>query len=152
MSDTSDVDRPTETAPTQPVEPVETAGSVETTEPAEPTELTQTTEPVEGDLTERLGMSAGSAEPASPVGGYLPPTSPPLLATASDGAGAAARSGPSVPTVLWGLLLAAVAAGAIVHQVSDVDINFTAAVPVALLAIGAALVIWGVAGLAHRRR
>jgi hypothetical protein len=64
----------------------------------------------------------------------------------------AARPGPSVPTVVWGLILALVAAVAIVHQVSDVDINFTIGVPVVLLAVGAALVAWGVAGLARKRR
>jgi hypothetical protein len=62
------------------------------------------------------------------------------------------RPGPSVPTVVWGLILALVAAVAIVHQVSNVDINFTIGVPVVLLAVGAALVAWGVAGLARKRR
>jgi hypothetical protein len=59
--------------------------------------------------------------------------------------------GPSVPTVLWGLILALVAGFAIVHQVTDVDLNLAVGVPVVLLATGAALVAWGVAGLFRRR-
>ena len=57
-----------------------------------------------------------------------------------------------MPTVLWGLILAFVASLAIVHQVSDVDINLGVLVPVVLLAVGAALVAWGIAGLARKRR
>ena len=78
---------------------------------------------------------------------------PPLMATATAGPSTDIRRfGPSVPTVLWGLILALVASLAIVHQVSDVDLNLTVLVPVVLLAVGAALVAWGIAGLARERR
>ncbi len=95
---------------------------------------------------------AVDSEPA-PTGGYRPPTTPPLMAMASAGPSTDTRRlGPSVPTVLWGLILALVATLAIVHQVSDVDINLGVLVPVVLLAVGAALVAWGIAGLARKRR
>lgn len=88
-----------------------------------------------------------------PTGGYQPPTTPPLVATATaDSAAPGRRPGPSVPTVLWGLVLALVATLAIVHQVSDVDINLAVLVPVVLLAVGATLVAWGIAGLGRKRR
>jgi hypothetical protein len=87
-----------------------------------------------------------------PTGGYRSPTTPPLAATSGTGvAERGPRSGPSVPTVLWGLILALVAALAIVHQVSDVDINLAVGVPVVLLGVGGALVAWGIAGLARKR-
>jgi hypothetical protein len=122
--------------------PTETT-QIETTQ----TETTRA-EPAEGEI--------GTADPSPlPDGGYQPPTTAPPVATGASGPtepGPSARPGPSVPTVLWGLILALVAAGAIVHQVSDVDFNLTVGVPVALLAVGAALVLWGIAGLARKRR
>jgi hypothetical protein len=60
-------------------------------------------------------------------------------------------TGPSVPTILWGLLLGLVAAAAIAHQVSDVGVNLTVGLPVVLLATGAVLVAWGLAGVVRRR-
>jgi hypothetical protein len=60
-------------------------------------------------------------------------------------------TGPSVPTILWGLLLGLVAAAAIAHQVSDVGVNLTVGLPVVLLATGAVLVAWGLAGVLRRR-
>ncbi len=60
-------------------------------------------------------------------------------------------SGPSVPTVLWGLLFGLVAAAAIAHQVSDVNLNLTVGLPVVLLGAGLVLVAWGLAGVVKRR-
>ena len=115
----------------------------------EPTVTAQTTR-----IDTEIPADAPAADPEpAPTGGYLPPTTPPLMATATAGAGTDTRRfGPSVPTVLWGLILALVATLAIVHQVSDVDINLAVLVPVVLLAVGAALVAWGIAGLARKRR
>ncbi len=56
-----------------------------------------------------------------------------------------------MPTVLWGLLLGLVAAAAIAHQVSNVDVNLTVGLPLVLLATGAVLVAWGLAGVVRRR-
>jgi hypothetical protein len=76
----------------------------------------------------------------------------PLSVETPDGPGVRPEpTGPSVPTVLWGLLLGLVAAAAIAHQVSDVGINLTVGLPVVLLATGAALVAWGLAGVVRRR-
>jgi hypothetical protein len=111
------------------------------------------------DLTAQLGLPRPDPHHPEPTsGGYQPPTGAPLLAGAADGDAYGAvptmarRSGASVPTMLWGVILALVAAVAIVHQVSDVDLNLTVGLPVALLAVGAVLVVWGVAGLSRRRR
>jgi hypothetical protein len=103
-------------------------------------------EPTVSDSTTRI-------EPTSPVPpGTTTETATEETAEVPAPEAPVARLGPSVPTVVWGLILALVAAGAIVHQVSDVDFNLTVGVPVALLAVGAALVLWGIAGLARKRR
>jgi hypothetical protein len=99
-------------------------------------------EPTVSDSTTRI-------EPTSPV---PPETTAETTTEVPAPEAPVARLGPSVPTVVWGLILALVAGAAIVHQVSDVDFNLTVGVPVALLAVGAALVLWGLAGLARKRR
>lgn len=67
-------------------------------------------------------------------------------------AGPAERRGPSVPTIVWGLLFGLVAAVVIVGQTSEVDLNLEVSAPLALLAAGVVLVVWGVAGLGRSRR
>jgi hypothetical protein len=113
-------------------------------------------EPTVSDSTTQIEPTS----PAAPEGATeettevpapeVPAAAPEVPAPAAEAP--AARPGPSVPTVVWGLILALVAAAAIVHQVSNVDVNLTVGVPVVLLAVGAALVAWGVAGLARKRR
>jgi hypothetical protein len=63
----------------------------------------------------------------------------------------AARRGPSVPTVVWGLIFALIAAGVIAGQNSDVDLNLDVTAPTALLVAGVVLVLWGIAGLGRSR-
>ena len=62
------------------------------------------------------------------------------------------RRGPSVPTIVWGLLFGLVAAVVIVGQTSEVDLNLEVSAPLALLAAGVVLVVWGIAGLGRSRR
>jgi uncharacterized membrane protein len=65
----------------------------------------------------------------------------------------AARTGVSVPTVIWGLVLALIAGAVIAGQVSDRHVDVGVSAPIVLLAAGVVLVLWGVAGIgrAHRR-
>jgi hypothetical protein len=62
------------------------------------------------------------------------------------------RRGPSVPTIVWGLLFALIAAVVMIGQTSEVDLNLEVSVPVTLLVAGVVLVVWGVAGLGRSRR
>jgi len=62
------------------------------------------------------------------------------------------RRGPSVPTIVWGLLFALVAAVVMIGQTSDVDLDLEVSAPVTLLVAGIVLVVWGVAGLGRSRR
>jgi hypothetical protein len=88
-----------------------------------------------------------AAEPAvEPTLGW-PVTDPEPVAAPEP----AARRGPSVPTVIWGLLFALVAAGVIAAQTSDVDLNLDVTAPTALLVAGVVLVLWGIAGLGRSR-
>jgi hypothetical protein len=88
-----------------------------------------------------------AAEPAvEPTLGW-PVTAPEPVAAPEP----AARRGPSVPTVIWGLLFALVAAGVIAAQTSDVDLNLDVTAPTALLVAGVVLVLWGIAGLGRSR-
>lgn len=61
------------------------------------------------------------------------------------------RRGPSVPTVVWGLVFAFVAASVLAVELSDVDLNLDVSGPVALLVVGVVLVLWGIAGLGRGR-
>jgi hypothetical protein len=63
----------------------------------------------------------------------------------------AARRGPSVPTVVWGLIFALIAGGVIAAQTSDTDLNLDVTAPTALLVAGVVLVLWGIAGLGRSR-
>lgn len=63
----------------------------------------------------------------------------------------AVRRGPSVPTVVWGLIFALIAAGVIASQTSDTDLNLDVTAPTALLVAGVVLVLWGIAGLGRSR-
>lgn len=62
------------------------------------------------------------------------------------------RRGPSVPTIVLGLLFGLVATIVMVGQNSDVDLNLAVTAPLTLLAAGIVLVGWGVAGLGRARR
>ena len=61
------------------------------------------------------------------------------------------RRGPSVPTVVWGLLFALIAAAVLTAQVSDVNLDLNVTAPTALLIAGVVLVLWGIAGLGRSR-
>lgn len=63
----------------------------------------------------------------------------------------AARRGPSVPTIVWGVIFALVAAGVIAAQTTDVNLNLDVTAPAALLVLGVVLVAWGIAGLGRSR-
>jgi hypothetical protein len=90
-------------------------------------------------------------EPA-PAGGATPgpTTSFEPFETASEPV--QVRRGPSVPTIVWGLLFALIAAVVMIGQTSEVDLNLEVSVPVTLLVAGVVLVVWGVAGLGRSRR
>jgi hypothetical protein len=62
------------------------------------------------------------------------------------------RRGPSVPTIVWGLLFTLIAAVVMIGQTSEADLNLEVSVPVTLLVAGVVLVVWGVAGLGRSRR
>lgn len=96
----------------------------------------------EGQPTERSEADAPSVSGPGPAAG---PASTPVPAQPQ-------RRGPSVPTVVWGLIFALVAAAVIAVQVSDVDLNLDVTGPAVLLVAGAALVVWGIAGLGRARR
>jgi len=123
-----------ETDPTTEVETVPTA-SVPLTpaagrEEGRPTEARE--QPAEPSA-QRPGPAAGPGQPS--------PTTPAPLP----------KRGPSVPTVIWGLFFALVAACVITVEVSDVDLNLDVTGPTALLVAGALLVLWGIAGLGRGR-
>jgi hypothetical protein len=87
--------------------------------------------------------------------GYTAPTTPIIPTSANEPTPLAAkqfRSGPSIPTVLWGVIAALVAAGAITREVSGVDLNLGIVAPLVLLSAGVVLVVWGVAGFGRPRR
>jgi hypothetical protein len=95
------------------------------------------------------------AEPEVVGSGYTAPTTPIIPTSASEPSLLPAkqfRSGVSVPTVLWGVIAALVAAGAITREVSDVDLNLGTVAPLLLLAAGVVLVVWGIAGFRRPRR
>lgn len=100
--------------------------------------------------TEEQGMSQDT-NPTAPVD---EPVDEPVADQADDQAhdDAPVRRGPSVPTVVWGLLFTLVAAAVMVNQTSDVDLNLDVSAPVALLVAGAVLVVWGIAGIGRSRR
>jgi hypothetical protein len=109
-------------------------------------------------MTEEPTMTpTGSDEVETEVvgSGYTAPTTPIIPSPASGPTPLPAkqfRSGLSVPTVLWGVIAALVAAGAITREVSDVDLNLGIVAPLVLLAAGVVLVVWGIAGFGRPRR
>ncbi len=127
---TEQTDRP---EPTEQIERGEPPEPVERGEPTEPVDRPEPTEPVErGEPTER-------SEPTE-------------LLTVVDRPEPSQRLGPSVPTIVWGLIFALIAAAVIGNQVSDVDVNIGLTGPIVLLAAGAVLLVWGVAGIGRTRR
>jgi hypothetical protein len=121
-----------ETAPTAAVPLTPAAGREE----GRPTEARE--QPAEPSA-QRPGPAAGPGQSSQP-GPAGPATTAPLP-----------KRGPSVPTVIWGLLFALVAATVITVEVSDVDLNLDVTGPTALLVAGALLVLWGIAGLGRGR-
>lgn len=63
----------------------------------------------------------------------------------------AAPRGVSMPTVVFGLLLGAVAVAALVQETTGRTLDLEAAAPVALLAAGALLVLWALVGLLRQQ-
>jgi len=57
-----------------------------------------------------------------------------------------------MPTVVFALLLGAVAATALVREITGRTLDLEAAAPVALLSAGGLLVVWAAVGLARQRR
>jgi hypothetical protein len=84
--------------------------------------------------------------------GYVAPTEPIIPMTPTPLPDRRFRTGPSIPTVLWGVIAGLVAAAAITHEVSDVDLNLGIVAPLVLLAAGVVLVVWGIAGFGRPRR
>jgi hypothetical protein len=97
-----------------------------------------------GEADSAATASAAPPAPAAPSSPSTAPAVPPIEPIR--------RTGPSVPTVVWGALLALVAAAVISHQVSTVDLNLGLSGPLVLLGAGAALVVWGIAGIGRARR
>ena len=96
--------------------------------------------PVTDQTTPLPDEPSPSAEPVEPV-------EPVEL-----GAPTPVRRGPSVPTVVWGLLFVLIAAVVMIGQTTEADLNLEVSVPVTLLVAGVVLVVWGVAGLGRSRR
>jgi hypothetical protein len=90
--------------------------------------------------------TAAVTEPTEPVKAFEP------FQPVEPGGPISVRRGPSVPTIVWGLLFALIAAVVMIGQTSEVDLNLEVSVPVTLLVAGVVLVVWGVAGLGRSRR
>jgi hypothetical protein len=121
--------------------------------PAGDTTDTQDTQDTQDNQTPAAGREEG--QPTERIQPDAPSVSGPGPAAGPRGAPAephAERRGPSVPTVVWGLIFALIATAVIVVQVSDVDLNLDVTGPAVLLVAGAALVVWGIAGLGRARR
>jgi hypothetical protein len=119
----------------------------------------QTTPIVEDDGMAGPPGTTGVTGAAAPggAGGPAGPAAATLAAPMTDPASPrpgqpGERRGPSVPTIVWGVLFGLVAAVVIVGQTSEVDLNLEVSAPLALLAAGVVLVVWGVAGLGRSRR
>jgi hypothetical protein len=97
--------------------------------------VTDQTTPRPDDATATSTATSTATKPTEPVAPVEP-----------------VRRGPSVPTIVWGLLFALVAAVVMIGQTSDVDLNLEVSAPVTLLVAGIVLVVWGVAGLGRSRR
>ena len=103
-----------------------------------------TTEP---DTTEQAVTQRAEAQPDLTEQLLASPAEPPPVGPMTP-----ARRGPSVPTIVWGLLFGLIAAFVMIGQTTDVDLNLEVTGPLALLAAGVVLVVWGVAGLGRSRR
>jgi hypothetical protein len=93
-----------------------------------------------------------TATATGPAGSTEPSPSVEPLEPVELGAPTPVRRGPSVPTIVWGLLFALIAAVVMIGQTSEADLNLEVSVPVTLLVAGVVLVVWGVAGLGRSRR
>jgi len=99
------------------------------------------------DLTEQLMATPPDRQETAPIAEQQPAEPPAPVASA-----ARARRGPSVPTIVWGLLFGLIAVVVMIGQTTEVDLNLEVSGPLVLLAAGVVLVIWGVAGLGRSRR